>query len=235
MRELESNVALRVEGTNSSTDFLVSGRGELHLAILIETMRREGYEFAISKPEVIFEEGENGLEEPVERVFIEVAEEYLGAVSEMLGRRRGQLVNIRYGDDGTVYSEYLVPTRGILGFRQPFLTATQRGTGIFNTLFDSYQPLAGEIDSQRLGSLVSLETAPVSGYALEHLTQRGTFFVAPGEDVYSGQVVGQHIRSEDLGAQRLPHKELDGPPRRTQNQSSDALGAPRVFLAGRGD
>ncbi len=227
MRELESNVSLRVEGTGASTDFLVSGRGELHLAILIETMRREGYEFAISKPEVIFQEGESGLEEPVERVFIEVVEEYLGAVSEMMGRRRGQLVNIRYGDDGTVYCEYLVPTRGILGFRQPFLTAT-RGTGIFNTLFDSHQPLAGEIDSQRLGSLVSLETAPVSGYALEHLTQRGTFFVAPGEDVYSGQVVGQHIRSEDLVLNVCRTKNLTGH-RAVPKSIVDALGAPRVF------
>lgn len=197
MRELESNVAMRVEETDKAGEFIVSGRGELHLAILIETMRREGYEFSISRPEVIFKESEKGLTEPVEKLFLEVYNDYLGAVSEMLGRRRGLMQSIHYGEDGTVYAEYLVPTRGILGFRQPFLTAT-RGTGIYHTLFHDYEPVKGEIETQEFGSLVSMEGGPVSAYALHQLQQRGTFFVLPAEEVYSGQVVGQHIRNEEL-------------------------------------
>ena len=197
IRELESNVAMRVEETEKAGEFIVSGRGELHLAILIETMRREGYEFAISRPEVIFKESENGLTEPIERLFVEVLNDYLGAVSEMLGRRRGLMQNITYGEDGTVYAEYLVPTRGTLGFRQPFLTAT-RGTGIYHTLFHGHEPVKGAIETQELGSLVALESGTVSAYALQGLQQRGTFFVLPAEDIYKGQVVGQHIRNEDL-------------------------------------
>lgn len=197
MRELESNVAMRVEETDKAGEFIVSGRGELHLAILIETMRREGYEFAISRPEVIFKETEHGLTEPVEKLFIEVLNDYLGAVSEMLGRRRGLMKNITYGEDGTVYAEYLVPTRGILGFRQPFLTAT-RGTGIYHPLFHAYEPVKGAIENQEFGSLVAMESGTVSAYALQGLQQRGTFFVLPADEIYKGQVVGQHIRNEDL-------------------------------------
>ncbi len=196
-RELESNVAMRVEETDKANEFIVSGRGELHLAIFIETMRREGYEFSVSRPEVIFKQSEDGLLEPVEHMFVQVHNDYLGAVSEMLGKRRGRMIDIRYGDDGMVYSEYYVPTRGTLGFRQPFLTAT-RGTGIYNTLFHGYELYVGDIDVQEFGSLVSLETGVVMAYALVHLQQRGTFFVKPGEEVYSGQIVGQNIRNEDL-------------------------------------
>jgi len=198
MRELESNVALRVEETDRAGEFVISGRGELHLAILIETMRREGYEFSVSRPEVIFKKGELGeLLEPVEHVFLEVHNDFLGAVSEMLGRRRGRMINIRYGDDATIYVEYLVPTRGILGFRQPFLTST-RGTGIFHALFHGYEPYQGDIDTSDNGSLVSMETGPVSAYALTNLQQRGLFFIRPAEEVYSGQIVGQNTRDEDL-------------------------------------
>ncbi|NOZ48561.1 MAG: translational GTPase TypA [Chloroflexi bacterium] len=196
-RELERNVALRVEDTEAAERFVVSGRGELHLAILIETMRREGYEFAVSRPEVIFQETPEGLKEPVEQAFIEVAKEYLGMVTEMMGRRRGQLLEMRYGDDGTVYAAYRVPTRGLLGFRQPFLTAT-RGTGILHTLFDGYQPLAGEIATRDRGSLIALETGTVTSYALVNAQQRGVLFVRPGDEVYGGQVVGQHTRGDDL-------------------------------------
>jgi GTP-binding protein len=209
MRELESNVALRVAETERAGEFVVSGRGELHLAIVIETMRREGYEFAVGRPEVIFRDGDTGREEPIEDVFVEVHTDYLGAVSEMLGKRRGELLQIRYGDDGTVYSEYRVPTRGMLGFRQPFLTAT-RGTGIYHTLFHGYEPYRGAIELQETGSLVSLETGPVSAYALIHLMARGTLFVAPGEEVYSGQVVGQHIHGDDLVINVCKTKNLTG-------------------------
>jgi GTP-binding protein len=209
MRELESNVALRVADTDKASEFIVSGRGELHLAIVIETMRREGYEFSVGRPEVIFHETESGRQEPVEDLFLEVHTDYLGPVSEMLGKRRGELLQIRYGEDGTVYSEYRVPTRGLLGFRQPFLTTT-RGTGIFHTLFHGYQPYRGEIDVQETGSLVSLETGAVSAYALIHLMQRGTLFVSPSDQVYGGQVVGQHIRGEDLVINVCKTKNLTG-------------------------
>lgn len=207
--ELERNVALRVADTGAATEFLVSGRGELHLAILIETMRREGYEFAVSRPEVIFRDSPDGLLEPIEQVYLEVDQEYLGAVTEMMGRRRAMLQNISYGDDGTVYAEYLAPTRGMLGFRQPFLTST-RGTGIYHTLFHGYEPFAGEIDMQTIGSLVSLETGVVSAYALQHLQSRGAFFVAPPQEVYAGQVVGQHIRDEELVINVCRTKNLTG-------------------------
>jgi GTP-binding protein len=197
MQELESNVAMTVEETDRATEFIVSGRGELHLAIFIETIRREGYEFAVSRPEVIYRDSPEGLLEPVEKVYIDVHTDYLGAVSELLGRRRGQMVNIHYGTEDNVSVEYLVPTRGMLGFRQPFLTTT-RGTGIFNSLFHGYELFMGEVDVQDSGSMVSLETGVVVGYALQHLVQRGAFFVSPGDEVYAGQVVGQHIRYEEL-------------------------------------
>jgi GTP-binding protein len=196
-RELESNVALRVQDTDSADRFIVSGRGELHLAILIETMRREGYEFAASKPEVIFKDSPEGLREPVEHVYLEVSSDYLGAVSEMVGRRKGNLLNMRYGEDGTVYVEYLVPTRGLLGFRQPFLIAT-RGTGIFHTLFHGFEPYLGDINTRDRGSLVALETGQVTTYALMNLQERGILFVTPEDQVYAGQVVGQYSREDDL-------------------------------------
>ena len=196
-RELEKNVAMRVEETGSADRFVVSGRGELHLAILIETMRREGYEFSVSRPEVIMQETPEGLKEPVEHVFIEAPNAFLGVVTEMMGRRRGQMLDMRYGDDDTVYLEYLIPTRGLLGFRQPFLTAT-RGTGILHTLFHGFEPYMGDIPSRERGSLIALETGVVTSYALINAQQRGVLFVKPTDEVYAGQVVGQHARGDDL-------------------------------------
>jgi len=226
MDELESNVALRVELTDKSTEFIVSGRGELHLAVLIETMRREGYELAVSRPEVIFHVDEHGKTmEPVERVFLEVHQDHWGSVAERLGRHKGIAQNMKYGEDGTVYAEYLVPTRGMLGFRQPFLTST-RGTGIYNTLFDSFAPYAGEIARHELGSLVSLETGKTSAYALMHLTTRGEFFIAPPEDVYTGQVVGEHIRDSELVINVIRMKNLTGH-RAVPKAISEALSQPR--------
>jgi GTP-binding protein len=227
IRELESNVALRVEELEKAGDFLVSGRGELHLAILIETMRREGYEFAVGRPEVIFHEEDGQPTEPFELVFVEALQDYWGTVTEMLGRRRGQLLTIRYGEDGTVYGEFTVPTRGVLGFRQPFLTAT-RGTGVYHTLFDDYKPFAGAIEKQELGSLVSLEGGPVSGYALQHLTSRGTFFVPPSQEVYAGQVVGEHIRDDELVVNVNRTKNLTGH-RAVPKSIIEALPAPRIM------
>lgn len=196
-QELENNVALRVEETDSADQFIVSGRGELHLAIVIETMRREGYEFCVSRPEVIYKETPEGLLEPIEHVYLEVASEYVGALTEMMGSRRGNMLDLRYGDDGTVYAEYLVPTRGMLGFQQLFLVST-RGTGIVHTLFHDYEPFLGEMEMREHGSLVALEAGSVTTYALTNLQQRGILFVRPGDEVYGGQVVGQHIRNEDL-------------------------------------
>ena len=183
-RELESNVSLRVEETKNTNEFTVAGRGELHLAILIETMRRELYEFSVSKPEVIYQKTPQGLREPIEHVLIEVSREYLGVVSELVSDRQGRFMDLRYSEDNMVFAEYYVPTRGMLGFRQPFLTIT-RGTGVFHSLFHDYQPLAGEIGDREFGSLVALETGPVKAYALEHLQQQSTFFVQPGDEVYS--------------------------------------------------
>ncbi len=227
LRELEGNVALRVAETDKAGEFLVSGRGELHLAILIETMRREGYEFWISRPEVIFRDSPQGVLEPVEELFLEVDNDYLGVVAELLGKRRGLLREISYGEDGTVYCQYHVPTRGMLGFRQLFLTAT-RGAGIYHTLFHDYLPYLGHIDTQEHGSLVSLETGKVAAYALQHLTQRGTFFVMPGEQVYAGQVVGQHIRNEDLVINVCRTKHLTGH-RAVPTAIVEALSTPRLM------
>jgi GTP-binding protein len=227
MQELEKNVALRVRDTDLASEWIVSGRGELHLAILIETMRREGYEFSVSRPEVIFKESDKGLLEPVERLFVEVHQDYLGAVSEMLGRRRARLQDIRYGDDGTVYAEYLAPTRGTLGLRQPFLTAT-RGTGIFNTLFHDYEPFTGEIDLAEHGSLVALESGSVTTYALVKLAQRGDFIVRPGDEVYAGQIVGENTRTEELVVNVCQAKQLTNF-REKPSGTSDMLQAARTL------
>lgn len=196
--ETRSNVALRVTDGDSPEKFVVSGRGELHLAILIETMRREGYEFEASKPEVIFmDDPESGETlEPVEEVHIEVAEALTGTVVELLGARRGTMIDMTT-ESGTTYMKYLVPTRGLLGFRSQFMRSTS-GMGQMHSLFHSHEPLAGEIPGRRFGSLVAMEAGKSTGYALVSLQDRGTFFVGPGVEVYEGMVVGEHIRPEDL-------------------------------------
>ncbi len=227
-RELEANVALRLEPTDSPDRFLVSGRGELHLAILIETMRREGYEFSISKPEVIYRTSPTGGRlEPIEQVFLEVAGDYHGAVSEMMGKRRGALANLRYGEDGTVYCEYLVPTRGMLGFRQPFLMATH-GTGVVHTLFHGYAPFAGELAGVDRGSLVALEGGTVTSYALTNVQERGSLFVVPEEQVYGGQVVGQYYRDDELVVNVCKTKHLTNH-RKSFAEITIGLNPPRTF------
>lgn len=225
LAELEHNVSLRVEETELASEFLVAGRGELHLAILIETMRREGSEFAVSPPEVIYKESAEGLLEPMEHMYVEVLSDYLGPVTEMLGKRRAQLTNIRYGEDGTVYAEYIAPTRGLLGFRQLFLTST-RGTGIFNTLFAGYQPFLGDIDTVEQGKLVALETGSVTAHALVKLQQRGEFIVRPGDEVYAGQVVGKNIRADELVINVCQAKQLTNF-REKPSGTSDMLVQPR--------
>lgn len=206
-KELESNVSLRVEETDSPDTFIVSGRGELHLAILIETMRREGYEFQVSKPEVIFKEAAGKKLEPVEDVYIEVAGEFMGAVMELLGTRKAQLKEMHTADDGSAHLRYLVPTRGMLGFRSKFLTAT-RGTGVMHTLFHGYEPFAGEMSTRTHGSLVAFENGTATGFAIENAQKRGILFVAPGVEVYEGMVIGEQAREGDIAVNIAKKKHL---------------------------
>jgi GTP-binding protein len=196
--ELKSNVALRVEETESADTFIVSGRGELHLAILIETMRREGYEFQVSRPEVIMRKNADGVEEePYEEVHIETSPETVGAVIDMLGKRRGEMTNMVDSAANTVLLTFVVPTRGMLGFRYQFLTAT-RGLGVMNTLFHGYAPASGEISSRSRGSLVAWEAGAATTFGLKNAEERGKLFIGPGKDIYAGMVVGENQRPGDL-------------------------------------
>jgi GTP-binding protein len=195
--ELERDVALRVADTDSADTFVVSGRGELHLVILIETLRREGYEFQVSRPEVIVKAIDGERHEPFEQLELEVPQDALGAVVELVGERRGTLVDMKYRDDGTVHCVYRIPTRGLLGFRQAFLTAV-RGRGAMNTLFAGYAPEAGPISSRSLGSLIAFEDGATTTFGLSQAQERGQLFIGPGVDVYEGMVVGEHIRERDL-------------------------------------
>ncbi len=197
MKELEHNVSLRVQDGRTADTFIVSGRGELHLVILIETMRREGYEFQVGRPEVILREENGQTLEPVEELYVEVPEAELGTVVEMLGNRRGQMTNIQHGEHSTVYLTYHVPTRGLLGFRGAFLTAT-RGTGIMHALFHGYEPMAGEISMRERGSMVAWEDGTSTPYALHNAEERGALFIGPGVEVYEGMIVGQNARGNDL-------------------------------------
>jgi GTP-binding protein len=206
-RELRSNVALRIEETGSTDIFKVSGRGELHLSILIETMRREGYEFAVSRPTVILKEIEGKTYEPIERLMLDVEEAYIGTVMEGLGRRRGEMVNMGNTHGGHVRLEFEVPSRGLIGYRSEFLTAT-RGTGIMNYTFSSYQPYKGEIDSRTKGALISMETGEAVLFSLHHIQERGVLFVSPGEKIYEGMIIGEHSRANDLVVNASKKKHL---------------------------
>lgn len=207
--ELKRNIALRVAETDSADSFIVSGRGELHLAILIETMRREGYEFQVSRPEVILRQGPNGEKlEPYEEAHIETSPDTVGAVVEMLGKRRGELVQMENSFNGSTYLTYLAPTRGLLGFRYQFLSAT-RGMGVINTMFHSYGPLAGPIQARSRGSLVAWESGLATTFGLENSEQRGSLFIAPGVEVYEGMVVGEHQRPGDLDVNVSKKKQLN--------------------------
>ncbi len=206
--ELRTNISLRVAETETADTFLISGRGELHLAILIETMRREGYEFQVSRPEVIMREGANGeILEPFEELHIETSPETVGVVVEMLGSRRGQMMNMVDSGDGTVHLAYIVPTRGLLGFRYQFLTAT-RGMGIMNTLFHGYLPMAGAIQSRERGSIVSWENGVASTYGLKNAEERGILFIGPSVDVYEGMVIGEHAKPTDISVNVCKTKHL---------------------------
>jgi GTP-binding protein len=197
LKELETNVSLRVQETDSPDAFIVFGRGELHLAVLIESMRREGYELQVSQPQVIVRQGPEGREEPYERVLISVDEEFQGAVVQALGERRGELMDLRAGERSGTRLEFVIPTRGLLGFRSRFLTLT-RGTGVLHTLFDGYRPWAGEIGQTRQGSLIASDTGTTTPFGLSNAEERGELFIGPGVDVYEGMIVGKHQREGDL-------------------------------------
>ena len=207
-RELQSNVSLRVEDTDAPDVFKVAGRGELHLGILIETMRREGYEVMVSMPRVIMREGPNGMEEPYEEVTIDCAEQYSGTVIQELNERGGEMVDLRTGEDGTVRLEYRMPSRGLIGYRSLFLTQT-RGTGTLYSTFCGYGPARGAFKRRSNGALVVMETGSVTGYALETLQDRGTMFVEPGDVVYAGQVCGENSRQGDMVVNPCKAKKLD--------------------------
>lgn len=196
--QLETDVSLRVDNTDSPDAWIVSGRGELHLSILIENMRREGYELQVSKPEVIVRMIDGVQSEPVERVQIDVPEEYTGAVMESLGARKGEMLNMINNGSGQVRLEFMVPARGLIGYSTEFLSQT-RGYGILNHTFDSYQPIhQGQVGGRRQGVLVSMEHGKASQYGILNVEDRGTIFVEPGTEVYEGMIVGEHTRENDI-------------------------------------
>jgi GTP-binding protein len=186
-----------VEDTDSADSFLVSGRGELHLAILIETMRREGYEFQVSRPEVILREDETGTLEPFEEVYIETSPDALGVVMEMLAGRRGQMLDMQDDQSQSVKLRYLVPTRGLLGFRYHFMTAT-RGAGFLHSIFHDYLPMVGGLVGRSEGSIIAWEAGQTTTYGLKNAEERGTMFLGPGVEVYEGMVVGENQRPGDI-------------------------------------
>jgi GTP-binding protein len=208
MREASHNVALRIEDTENPERFKVSGRGELHLSILIETMRREGYELAISRPEVIMHETDDGRQEPYEQLVVDLEADYQGAVMERLGERRGELQNMQLDGKGRVRLDYLIPARGLIGFQSEFRTVTA-GTGLMFHVFDHYGPWhPGDISKRNNGVLISNGTGKALAYALFNLQERGRMIIEPGVDVYAGQVIGMHSRSNDLTVNPLKGKQL---------------------------
>lgn len=206
--EIRKNVSLRVEETETPDSFRVLGRGELQLAILIETMRREGYELQVSKPTVVTKQIDGVLQEPMESLLVDVPEEYIGVVTQLLAVRRGVMTKMEHeGSGGRVRLEFSVPSRGLIGFRSHFLTDT-RGTGIINALFNGYAPWQGAIQSRVNGALVSDREGPAVPYALFHLQERGTLFVPPGTPVYEGMIVGEYSRDRDLDVNACREKKL---------------------------
>ncbi len=205
-RELRSNVSLRIELTESPDTFKVSGRGELHLAILIETMRREGYEFQVSRPEVIYKRIDDVLSEPMEHVIIDVPEEFVGVVIENIGRRRGEMKNM-ITVTGNTRLEFVVPARGLIGFRGEFMTQT-KGTGILHHNFHGYDPIKGDIAQRTKGALVSMETGDAVAYGMWKLSERSVFFIEPGIRVYEGMVVGENSREHDMAVNVCKTKQL---------------------------
>ena len=206
-RELESNLSLRVQDSDRSDTFIVRGRGELHLSILIETMRREGYEFEVSKPEAITKMVDGKLMEPVEALTIDIKEEYIGIINEMLSKRQAEMSDMRNDNKGNVRMEFHIPTKGLIGFRSAFLTAT-RGSGVMNTIFLGYEPWKKEIGTTRSGVLVASETGVSVTYGLNNAQERGLLFIGPGVQVYEGMIVGTIQRSRDIAVNVCKEKKM---------------------------
>ena len=216
-RELNTDVSLRVEETDTTEAFKVSGRGELHLSILIETMRREGYEFAVSKAQVIYKKGENGEKlEPMERAFVDVPDEFSGTVIEKLSSRKGELLGMSTVSGGYTRLEFSIPARGLIGYRGEFMTDT-KGNGILNTIFDDYGPYKGDITFRKQGSLIAFEGGETVTYGLYNAQERGTLFIGPGEQVYAGMVVGQSGKGEDIELNVCKRKQMTN----TRSSSAD--------------
>ncbi len=216
-RELNTDVSLRVEETDTTEAYKVSGRGELHLSVLIENMRREGYEFAVSKAEVLYKEDENGKKlEPMELCYIDVPEEFSGSVIEKLSQRKGELQNMGVASGGYTRLEFSIPSRGLIGYRGEFMTDT-KGNGIMNSIFDGYGPYKGDIQYRKQGSLIAFEAGEAVTYGLYNAQERGTLFIGPGEKVYSGMVIGQNGRGEDMELNVCKKKQLTN----TRSSSAD--------------
>ena len=216
-RELNTDVSLRVEETDTTEAFKVSGRGELHLSVLIENMRREGYEFAVSKAEVLYKTDENGKKlEPMELCYIDVPEEFSGSVIEKLSQRKGELRNMGAASGGYTRLEFSIPSRGLIGYRGEFMTDT-KGNGIMNSIFDGYGPYKGDIQYRKQGSLIAFEAGEAITYGLYNAQERGTLFIGPGEKVYSGMVVGQNGKGEDIELNVCKKKQLTN----TRSSSAD--------------
>ena len=216
-RELNTDVSLRVEETDTTESFKVSGRGELHLSVLIENMRREGYEFAVSKAEVLYKADENGKKlEPMELTYIDVPEEFSGTVIEKLSQRKGELLNMGAASGGYTRLEFSIPSRGLIGYRGEFMTDT-KGNGIMNSSFNGYGPYKGDIQYRKQGSLIAFEAGEAITYGLYNAQERGTLFIGPGEKVYSGMVVGQNGRGEDIELNVCKKKQLTN----TRSSSAD--------------
>ncbi len=223
-KELETNVSLKIEETDSADSFKVSGRGELHLSILIETMRREGYEFQVSKPSVIFHE-ENGIKlEPIEYLTIDVPEEFMGVVMEKLGPRKAEMVNMTSAVNGYTRLEFTIPARGLIGFRNEFMTDT-KGNGIMNHIFHSYEPYKGDIPERTRGSIVVFEAGEAVTYGLFNAQERGRLFITPGTKVYEGMIAGESSRAEDIDVNVCKKKQL------TNTRSSGADDALKLVPA----
>lgn len=227
-RELNTDVSLRVEETDTTEAFKVSGRGELHLSVLIENMRREGYEFAVSKAEVLYKTDENGKKlEPMELCYIDVPESFSGTVIEKLSMRKGELQNMSAASTGYTRLEFSIPARGLIGYRGEFLTDT-KGNGVMNSTFDGYGPYKGDIQYRKQGSLIAFEAGEAITYGLYNAQERGTLFISPGEKVYSGMVVGQNGKGEDIELNVCKKKQLTN----TRSSSADEalrLTPPRVL------
>src|SRR6185436_15553095 len=206
-REILTNVSIKIEPGDTPDAFKVSGRGELQMAILIEMMRREGFEMAVGKPEVITHKVDGKTHEPMERLVIDCPEEYVGVVTQKIGTRKGRMTNMVNHGTGRVRLEFRIPSRGLIGFRNQFLTDT-RGTGLLNHLFDGYEPWQGEIPHRVTGALVADRSGKVTGYAIEHTQDRGELFVEPGARVYEGMIVGENAREEDIDVNVVKEKKL---------------------------